>query len=89
MKIRNNFILLILILSASLSVNAREIVSFNSNWKFCLGDPENAQTVDFDDSGWTDISIPHDWAVSGPFYHNLPANTGKLPWKGTADLFII
>ncbi len=82
MKIKNNFILLILILSASLSMNAREIVSFNSNWKFYLGEAENAQTVDFDDSGWTDVSIPHDWAISGPFDHNLPANTGKLPWKG-------
>ena len=28
------------------------------------------------------ISLPHDWAISQAFDHNLPANTGKLPWKG-------
>ncbi len=82
MKIINNLMLLILILSVSLSVNAREIISLNSDWKFHLGEAENAQTVDFDDSGWTDVSIPHDWAINGPFDHSLPANTGKLPWKG-------
>jgi len=82
MKIRNNFILLILILSASLNVNAREIVSLNNDWKFHLGEAENAQTVGFNDSGWSEVSLPHDWAISGPFDHNLPANTGKLPWKG-------
>ena len=47
-----------------------------------MGDLKNAQMVDFDDSAWTDITLPHDWAINQSFDHRLPANTGKLPWKG-------
>lgn len=82
MKIKHTLIILIMILSASPSLTAREIINLNSNWKFYSGDAENAQTMNFDDSGWRNVNIPHDWAISGPFDHNLSANTGKLPWKG-------
>ena len=76
------FSLLILMLSASLKMTAREIISFNSDWKFYLGDAENAEAMNFDDTNWADVTLPHDWAILGPFDHDLPANTGKLPWKG-------
>lgn len=36
-------------------------------WTFFQGDPEGAETAAFDDSGWTKVSVPHDWAISGPF----------------------
>lgn len=58
------------------------MINFNNDWKFRLGEIENAAMPEFDDSDWTEITVPHDWAISGPFDHNLPANTGKLPWKG-------
>jgi beta-galactosidase len=82
MYIQKQVIFLILILFLAFNLSARETINFNSNWKFYLGDPENAESSKFDDSNWTDISIPHDWAIMEPFDHNLPANTGKLPWKG-------
>jgi len=66
----------------SIFSSGREVTSFNSDWKYKLGDPVNAEAVRFDDSDWETINIPHDWAISGPFSHDLPANTGKLPWKG-------
>lgn len=55
---------------------------FNVDWKFHLGDLPGAYSTDLDDSEWTTVSIPHDWAVEGQFDEMLPANTGKLPWKG-------
>jgi len=66
----------------TLSGLCQEYVDFNKDWKFYLGDASGAETIRFDDSEWDAVSIPHDWAISGPFDHNLPANTGKLPWKG-------
>jgi beta-galactosidase len=66
----------------SFSLSGKEVISFNNDWKFKLGDLEGAESMDFDDFDWEIINIPHDWAISGPFDHNLPANTGKLPWKG-------
>jgi len=36
----------------------------------------------FDDSTWTPLTLPHDWAIAGPFSQALPGETGKLPWAG-------
>jgi beta-galactosidase len=36
----------------------------------------------FDDSAWQDVTIPHDWAIEGPWIVDGDGNTGKLPWKG-------
>jgi beta-galactosidase len=39
--------------------------------------------ADFNDSGWTALTLPHDWAIAGPFDQDLPGETAKLPWQGT------
>ena len=36
----------------------------------------------FDDNAWKAVTLPHDWAISGPFSADLPGETGKLPWQG-------
>ena len=36
----------------------------------------------FDDSGWRQLDLPHDWGIEGPFSQDLPGDTGKLPWAG-------
>jgi beta-galactosidase len=74
--------LLTSLLLISANIMARETVNLNSDWKFCSGDPANAWDVGYDDSGWETVTLPHDWAIEGPFDNDLPANTGKLPWKG-------
>jgi beta-galactosidase len=45
------------------------------------GDISYAQTG-FDDSGWQQVNLPHDWAISQPFDQALPGDTGKLPYFG-------
>lgn len=65
-------------------VQAREITTLQTGWKFSKGNYENAALPGFDDSGWQDITIPHDWAISGPVMEEGDGNTGKLPWKGEA-----
>jgi len=37
------------------------------NWKFNKGDVANAMNSGFDDSSWETVTVPHDWAVYGPF----------------------
>src|SRR4051794_24449365 len=39
---------------------------FCFTWKFTKGEPAGAQQSEFDDSGWKDIHIPHDWSIEGP-----------------------
>jgi beta-galactosidase len=36
----------------------------------------------FDDSGWRNVTLPHDWGIEGPFRQEYPGDTGKLPWWG-------
>jgi beta-galactosidase len=61
----------------------RETMNFNAGWRFSLGDqPAAAALLDFDDSAWQPVRLPHDWAISGPFDDKLSGNTGKLPWRG-------
>ncbi|MEO0897306.1 MAG: glycoside hydrolase family 2 TIM barrel-domain containing protein [Bacteroidota bacterium] len=51
-------------------------------WKFQKGSHPTAIRKDFDDQSWQEVSIPHDWAIAGPFDPKGDGNTGKLPWKG-------
>ncbi|MEI7664007.1 MAG: glycoside hydrolase family 2 TIM barrel-domain containing protein, partial [Bacteroidota bacterium] len=64
------------------SASARNITTLTYGWKFAKGPVENAYRVKFDDSKWQDVTIPHDWAIAGPFIPDANGNTGKLPWKG-------
>ena len=42
-----------------LAQSGRVIYNFNDGWRFCLGDAENAQSTDFDDSRWEVVCAPH------------------------------
>lgn len=48
-------------------VNPRSEIVLEEGWKFSLGDFETASDPAFDDSGWEEVRIPHDWAIYGPF----------------------
>lgn len=43
---------------------------------------------DFDDSGWEEVDLPHDWAIGGPFLEGWDAEVGggmgRLPSHGVA-----
>ena len=51
-------------------------VSFNDNWKFNLGDIDNAQEPGFNDASWRSLSLPHDWAIEGDFSEDNPSGAG-------------
>lgn len=75
-NIFNLFICCILIAGCSSVVSPREAADFNDGWRFCLGDVRGAEAVDFDDSGWREVELPHDWAVEGDFSIDNPSGTG-------------
>ena len=51
-------------------------ISFDSAWKFHLGDVTGAQASTFDDSTWTGLDVPHDFSIALPFTQNSPAGAG-------------
>jgi beta-galactosidase len=64
------------------SPSPRKAESFNRDWKFAKGDQAGAEAVEFDDSTWQPVRLPHDWAIAGPFDPNQDGHAAKLPWKG-------
>ena len=58
------------------TASVRRTTNFGANWTFHLGDVQNAQSPDFDDSGWRSLNVPHDWAVEGEFSADNPATPG-------------
>lgn len=48
------------------SQNRKEYL-LTDNWKFSKGDIKGAEAVSFNDKGWQSVSVPHDWAITGPF----------------------
>jgi beta-galactosidase len=55
----------------------------NTGWRFTKGEqPAEAAAMNFDDSDWQPVRLPHDWAIAGPFNPEEHGYAGKLPWKG-------
>ncbi len=54
----------------------RNIEKFNNNWKFYLGDMDNAQRPSYNDSSWRTLNLPHDWSIEGEFCNDHPATPG-------------
>ncbi|WOO40615.1 sugar-binding domain-containing protein [Rubellicoccus peritrichatus] len=60
--------------------DARERLSFNSDWKFFLGEADHlAQMVGFDDEEWRVLNVPHDWSIEQPFSKDNPPQNAWLP----------
>ena len=58
----------ILGLIATLSLFAqRSEQSLEKGWKFSKEEVSGAEQPDFNDSSWESVTIPHDWAIYGPF----------------------
>lgn len=46
---------------------SRVETSLKDGWRFHRGEADGAFMPGYDDSGWDNVSVPHDWAITGPF----------------------
>lgn len=61
-------LLLLLLLCLPMCIHAqRSEILLEDNWKFHRGEASGAQQAVYDDGKWQTVSIPHDWAIFGPF----------------------
>jgi beta-galactosidase len=87
-KLAPAFLLPLLVFAAGPSpvraqdASPREVTTLQTGWRFAGGSHADAYRPDFDDSSWEAVSVPHDWAIAGPFIRDGDGNTGKLPWRG-------
>jgi beta-galactosidase len=74
------FVLLICAITAD-AQNARKTESFNTGWKFFLGDDLQAKNSSYNDAQWRNLNLPHDWSIEGRFDQKNPTTQaeGGLP----------
>ncbi|MEM0965857.1 MAG: glycoside hydrolase family 2 TIM barrel-domain containing protein [Verrucomicrobiota bacterium] len=48
----------------------RDVITLKEGWKFKFGPQPDGEKIGFDDSTWESVSVPHDWAIRGPFDKN-------------------
>ena len=86
MKFFTHVFLLIFILvnlsSCNEDASTREIITLKSGWKFQKGAQNNPTNIDFDDSLWEDVTVPHDWAIYGPFDKEIDKQTIAILQNG-------
>jgi len=70
--------LLLVLISLNLAAkNTPRVQSFNENWKFTLADSATvASAINFDDTKWRTLNLPHDWSIESDFGKDFPASPG-------------
>jgi len=69
-------VVLVALLQGCSQPEPRTHISFNEGWKFALAVPDDAAQPGFDDSGWRELDLPHDWSIEGEFSEKNPASPG-------------
>ena len=75
MRNRRLFFLFAL-LAMVVSTSARERECFDDGWLFALADSSSMAQVDYRDSNWRKLDLPHDWAIEGDFSPSNPSGAG-------------
>jgi len=82
MKQLSNLIFIFMTLTQVSFSQEREVQELDANWKFQKESQENAFQVNFDDSKWETVSVPHDWAIYGPFDKEIDKQSVAIVQNG-------
>ena len=52
---------------------------FNDDWKFILDDPVGAEGVNYSDTQWENLNLPHDYSIIQEFTTSCDDESGYLP----------
>jgi len=66
-KLTMLLITIFMVLGLTVNAQGRTEITLQEGWKFSREDNPAASNVNFDDSKWQTVRIPHDWAIYGPF----------------------
>lgn len=56
-----------LLLFNAVTAQVRTVIELRDGWKFSRGKNDQAFQPAFDDGQWQTVTVPHDWAIYGPF----------------------
>ena len=70
------------ILCKSSAGQVRSITFLEDNWRFSKGKNDQAYQPDYDDKHWQKVTVPHDWAIYGPFDKNIDKQQVAIKQNG-------
>jgi beta-galactosidase len=56
----------------------KQQINLLENWRFHLGDIEEAWSKTYEETDWKTISVPHDWSIEQPFSTEYSSGTGYV-----------
>ena len=69
----------LLCISASFAQGFGKATLFNNDWKFILDDNPKFKEAKFNDAGWRQLTLPHDWSIEAEPSQQWASCTGYLP----------
>jgi beta-galactosidase len=74
----------VIIFFTSICIHAQEriTIELNNGWKFSKGNTEKVFENNFNDSKWQTVTVPHDWAIYGPFDKEIDKQTTAIEQNG-------
>ena len=82
MLTKSSFFVFFLLSLALFAQEPRKVLNLEDGWKFYKGEAPDAETTAFDDSKWQDVTVPHDWAIYGPFDKEIDKQTVAITQNG-------
>jgi beta-galactosidase len=61
------------------TAQASSQINFDFDWRFHLGDVPEAASAEFDDKGWRQLELPHDFSIESDFNRSNVSSTAFLP----------
>src|SRR5258706_4460189 len=76
--------LTLLVVTGNLAAQAKptRTQSFNTGWKFFLGDDPSASAPSFNDAAWRILDLPHDWSIELPCDKDSPTGNDGGALRG-------
>ena len=62
--------------------SGRVVKLLDEGWKFTRADNMGFAAADYNDASWQTVSIPHDWAIAGPFDMDIDSQKVKVTEDG-------
>jgi len=77
MKLVISFLTLIMLAAgcSTSSTQNRKVYTLEKDWDFTRGDIENGQDPNLNTEDWEKVTVPHDWAITGPFDKEIDKQT--------------
>ncbi len=61
------FLIIAVLTGLPAEAQERMVINIDFGWKFHAGDIENAISPTYNDSGWRDVDLPHDFQIEQPW----------------------